>query len=180
MTRLALLACLVVAACQPLYGERPEKLHNPQPKKKPDTGPEPVAEVKYVEDCTADFRKDPKGVRQDTQQANDLVVQGDTEIGNGDKAKESKPQTDAYRSGIDKYRNALMKDPYSIEATLKLAVAYDKVYRKGCALQMLHRLSALEANPKWRSAADSAIDAVVANGQWFKGYRKDATSAVGR
>ncbi|MGE5182734.1 MAG: hypothetical protein ACM31C_11755, partial [Acidobacteriota bacterium] len=80
----------------------------------------------------------------------------------------------------DKYRNALIKDPYNVTATLELAVAYDKVLRKGCAIAMLKRLSALSNNPKWANEANRNIDSIDANGQWFKGYRKDAMAAVGR
>jgi hypothetical protein len=181
MLRLALIACLLsLGACQPLYGDKAEHLKNPPPKKKPADAPEAPVEVKYIEDCNADFRKDPKGVKQETGIANDLVVQGDNEVGNGDKSKDPKAAGDSYKTGIDKYRNALIKDPYNVEATLKLAVAYDKVLRKGCALQLLRRLASLQANNKWAQAANSAADAVVGNSQWFKGYRKDAVSAVGR
>jgi len=84
------------------------------------------------------------------------------------------------KEAIDKYRNALIKDPYNIPATLKLAVAYDRVLRKGCAIAMLKRLAALSNNPKWTSEANRNIDAIDANAQWFKGYRKDAMAAVGR
>jgi hypothetical protein len=173
-------ACLLAAACQPLYGGKPEKLHNPEKKKRPPDAPEAAVEIKYVEDCAADFRKDPKGVRSEPSIANDLVGQGETAMVNGDKAKDPKAQTDLFRDGIDKFRNALVKDPYNVEATLKLAVAYDKVYRKGCALQMLRRLVSLSSNPKWSKEANRACDSVVDNTQWFKGYRKDAVSAAGR
>ena len=83
------------------------------------------------------------------------------------------------KEAIDKYRNALIKDPYNVDATLKLAVAYDKVLRKGCALAMLKRLAALSNNPKCASEANRNIDSIDANGQWFKGYRKEAMAAVG-
>ena len=180
MKWLALLACLV--ACQPMYGDKAEKLHNPTPKHHDAPPPEPPAEIKYVEDCSGDFRKDAKGVKQETSIANDLVVQGDNDVGNGDKTfpTDQKVGGDDYKTGIDKYRNALLKDPYNVEATLKLAVAYDKVLRKGCALQMLRRLNSLSANGKWATAANNAADSVVSNTQWFKAYRKDAQSAVGR
>jgi hypothetical protein len=73
-----------------------------------------------------------------------------------------------------------VKDPYSVDATLKLAIAYDKAMRKGCALALLKRLSQLAGHPKYGSEANRRIDDIDANGAWFKGYRKDAMAAVGR
>jgi hypothetical protein len=45
---------------------------------------------------------------------------------------------------------------------------------------MLKRLAALSANPKFARTANPAIESIGDNGQWFKRYRKDAMSAVGR
>jgi hypothetical protein len=178
------LACLILmglfGACQPLYGGKPERLHKLEKKKKP---PEEVVgpvEIKYIDDCAANFREDPKGVRPQTGISNTLVSDGDTAIQQSGKAKDPPSQAELIRVAIDKYRNALIKDPYNPEATLKLAIAYDLVYRKGCALAMLKRLSDLSANPKYAKQANRNIDSVTDNTQWFKGYRKDAISKVGR
>lgn len=168
------------AACQPLYGGKPEKLKNPEKHKRPPEVEAPPPEIKYVEDCAANFREDPKRVNQQTGAANTLVGAGDTAIQSSVKAKEPAAQADLIKSAIDKYRNALIKDPYNAEATLKLAIAYDMVYRKGCALAMLKRLAALQGNPKFAKEANRASDSVTDNTQWFKGYRKDAISSVGR
>jgi hypothetical protein len=176
--RIALLCCLV-AACQPLYGERSEKLHDPKARQRPDAGVEAAPEIKYIEDCNADFRK-PAVTKEDEKAeraATDLVTKGNSAVAKGDKEANPGPE---YKDGIDSYRQALLKDPYNVEATLQLAIAYDKVWRKGCALQLLHRLAALSANPKWKDAATAAIDTVSNNSQLFKGYRSAAISAVGR
>lgn len=184
--RAALLSAFIVlvagsvVACQPLYGGKPEKLRNPEKKKKPDEPPETQAQVKYIDDCVANFRDDPKNVRQDTSRANSLVGDGDTVIAQVSKAKDAASAAELIKQGIDKYRSALVKDPYNQEATLKLAIAYDMVLRKGCAIALLKRISALESNPKFKSAAKRVADEVADNGQLFKGYRKDAVSAVGR
>ena len=185
MRAVLLSACVVlvagsVAACQPLYGGKPEKLRNPERKKKPDEPPEAAIQVKYIEECVASFRDDPKGVRPDTGRSNALVGDGDTALSQVPKAKDPASQAELIKQSIDKYRSALIKDPYNQEATLKLAVAYDMVYRKGCALALLKRISALESNPKYRNAAKRVADEVADNAQLFKGYRKDAVSAVGR
>lgn len=177
----ALLACLVlVSGCQALYGGKPDKLRNPERKKAP---PEPeitATKIQYVEDCVANFRDDPKTVRPNTGLANQLVGDGDTAMQNATKAKDPASQAELIKLSIDKYRNALIKDPYNHEATLKLALAYDMVYRKGCAIAMLKRIAALQANPKYAKAANAKADEVNDNPAWFKGYRKDAVAAVGR
>jgi len=180
-----LLVCLVLGAgaltaCQPIYGGKPEKLRNPERKKKPPEPPEEVVAVKYVDDCAADFRGDPAKVRPQAGIANQLVGEGETALASSSKAKDPAGLAELVKVSIDKFRNALTKDPYNQDATLQLAVAYDLVYRKGCALVMLKRLAALEANPKFSKGAKLAIDRVSDNASWFKGYRKDAIAAMGR
>jgi len=176
----SILALGFTVGCQPLYGGKPEKLATPVRKKPPKEEPVAEAPVKMIEDCNADFRVDPRTVRQQTSQSNDLTSQGDTALSNADKATDPTAQAGLYRESIDRYRNALIKDPYNATATLKLALAYDKVYRKGCAIAMLKRLATLAANPKFARVAGAEIDSIGDNGQWFKHYRKDAMAAVGR
>ena len=180
----ALVACLVLATattgCQALYGGKPERLKNPERKKAPPEPESAAVQIKYVEDCTANFRDDPKLARPNPGLASQLVGDGDTALQNANKAKDPASQAELIRLSIDKYRNALIKDPYNQEATLKLALAYDLVYRKGCALAMLKRIQSLQAHPKYMKAANAKADEVTDNSSWFKGYRKDAISAVGR
>jgi len=177
-----LVVCLAFAlgACQPLYGGKPEHLHTPEKKKKPPEADAAPIEVKYVDDCNADFRDDPKKVHAQTPMSRQLTDAGDAALQQGDKEKVEQKKVDLWREAIDKYRNALIKDPYNITATLELAVAYDKLMRKGCAIAMLKRLASLSNNPKWANEANRNIDSIDANAQWFKGYRKDAMQAVGR
>jgi hypothetical protein len=177
------LVCLVIGAmgaCQPLYGDKPEHLHTPDKKKRPPEPPEQADQVKYIEDCTASFQDDPRKAHPQPPLARQLVDGGDTAMATSDKTPEPNAKVGLIKEAIDKYRNALIKDPYNSDATLKLAIAYDKVLRKGCAIAMLKRLAALSANPKFAGEANRQIDAVGDNGQWFKGYRKDAMAAVGR
>jgi hypothetical protein len=168
------------AGCQPLYGGKPEKLATPVRKKPPKEEPVVEAPVKMIDDCTADFRADPKTARQQPGPSSDLTAQGDTALSNADKANDPNAQASLLKDAVDRYRNALVKDPYNPAATLKLALAYDKVYRKGCAIAMLKRLATLAGNPKFSRVANAEIDSIGDNGQWFKHYRKDAMSAVGR
>jgi hypothetical protein len=181
---LFLSACLVFiggsVGCQALYGGKPEKMRNPERKKKPEETAEKAPEVKYIDDCVANFRDDPKLVRRDTPKANSLVGDGDATFAQAGKTKEAASQAELYKQAIDKYRSALVKDPYNEEATLKLAIAYDAVYRKGCAIALLKRISNLESNRDFKSAAKRVADEVADNASLFKGYRKDAVQAVGR
>jgi methionine aminopeptidase len=170
----------LVTACQPLYGGAPEKLRNPEKKKRPPEAPDAADQIKYIEDCQAQFQDDPRKWHPQPSMAHPLIETADTALASADKTPEPNAKVGLIREAIDKYRNALIKDPYSADATIKLAVAYDKVLRKGCAIAMLKRLAALSANPKFANEANRAIDQVSDNGIWFKGYRKDAMQAVGR
>ena len=175
-----LLLSFGIAACQPLYGAAPERLHTPEKKKRPPEAPDAAEQIKYIDDCTAQFQDDPRKWHPVPAMARPLIETGDTAIASSDKTQEPNAKVGLIREAIDRYRIALQKDPYNADATLKLAVAYDKVLRKGCALAMLKRLSALTNNPKFATEANRAADAVGDNGVWFKGYRKDAMAAVGR
>nr|MBA2541356.1 hypothetical protein [Deltaproteobacteria bacterium] len=139
-----LLACLLVSSsvgCQKLYGGKPEKLKTPEKKKKPPEPPGQESTVKYVDDCTANFRDDPKRVFRDKQGSATLVQAGEDSLAQALKVTDPAAQAESIKVAIDKYRNALQKDPYNADATLKLALAYDRVYRKGCALKLLGRIA---------------------------------------
>jgi hypothetical protein len=177
---LAFVAGVGLAGCQELYGGKPEKLLVPPRKKAPKEEPIPEVAIKEIDECQADFRSDPKLVRPQTSLSTQLTGEGDTALANADKAAEPAAQAGLIKESIDKYRNALIRDPYNAEATLKLAIAYDKVYRKGCAIAMLKRLASLTTNPRYATKANPAIDSISDNAQWFRRYRKDAMAAVGR
>jgi hypothetical protein len=169
-----------VTGCQPLYGGKPEKLHNPDTKKRPSDAPEAEAQIKYIEDCSASFTDDPKKAHPQPGISKTIQQQGDTALDQADHTKEDQSKVSLWKEAIDKYRNALIKDPFNVEATIRLAVTYDKVLRKGCALAMLKRLATLSNSKQFGPEANRQIDSIDANGQWFKGYRKEAMSAVGR
>ena len=181
--RALLFTCLLgmsSVGCQQLYGGKPEKLKTPEKKKKPPEPPGTEVGVKYIDDCTANFRDDPKRVFRDKQGSSTLVQAGDDSLSQALKVTDPAAQAESIRVSIDKYRNALQKDPYNADATLKLALAYDRVYRKGCALKLLARIATLESHPNFRVDAKRAADQVADSGEWFKGYRKEAVAAVGR
>ncbi len=178
---IAALLTVSTVACAPLYGSKPEKLAIPPKKKKPPEAPVVAAEIKWVEKCVASFRDDPKTApKRETALSNKLTSDGDNAYQASDKAKDAQSGATLIKESIDKFSNALRKDPYNAEATLKLALAYHKVYRKTCALAMLTRLQSLSRNPKVSPDAGRMADSVVDNTTWFEGYRQDAVTAVGR
>jgi len=134
----------------------------------------------YVDDCTASFGDDPKKQHPNSVAARQMVEAGDTALQGADHAKDDQQRVGLTKDAIDKYRQALIKDNWSVDATIKLAVAYDKAMRKGCAIAMLKRLSQMAGHKIYGAEAQRKLDDIDANGAWFKGYRKDAMAAVGR
>lgn len=171
---LMVVGALFVAACQPMYAAKAPKLKNP-PVVKHDKSTDPVAEEpKYIDECTVNFSAPPTTKRQ-TKAAEQHVVAGDSAI---ETVQREPAKKEMAVQGVEQYRQALIADPYNAEATLKLALAYDKVLRKGCAIAMLKRLDALAANPKF--GAEPQINRVLDNESWFKPYRNDALKALGK
>ena len=122
MGRLLGLLCLafLFAACAPLYGGKPEGLKNPPRKKKPAETAEAAPEIKYVDDCNANFSDDPKKAHPQTPMSRQLYDAAESALDQSDKAKEDSMKVSLLKEAIDKYRNALIKDPYNVPATLKL------------------------------------------------------------
>ena len=169
----ALIAVCLLAGCQ-MYQPGIPKLKTPEPVAHKEV---PPVAVPYVEECTVDFTAQPPK-RRDPTVASRLVVTADTSLETAAQAKDDQAKVSMIRTSIQVYSDALVKDPYNAEATLKLALAYDRVLRKGCAIAMLKRLNKLATNPTFQ--AEPRIERVVDNTHWFKGYRRDALLAIGR
>lgn len=175
-----MLAVLVLAGC-PMYGEKPAKLRNPPPQ--PVGKDKPVVEkVKPIEECPVDFHHTiPKGgVKRDVMAAGSAVQSGDRSVDRANGSPDPERRIDELRAAIEQYKHALVVDPYSSHATLQLAVVYDRVYRKGCALELLRRLYALSNHPDFQGEATNDIDRIEDNKPWFHDYRDEAMKAVGR
>jgi hypothetical protein len=180
MGKLLVVALLffAAAACKPMYGDPAPRLKDPS-KKNPPKGwyDEPVTQVTYVEDCEVNFSGPPTTKRNATV-AKQKVIAGDASTSEASKPSASgTTRVEMTKRGLQEYRDALIADPFNAEATLKLALAYDKVLRKGCAIAMLKRLEQLAGNPKF--GAEAAKSQVLDNEGWFKPYRKDALKALG-
>ena len=144
------------AGCQPLYGGKPEQAADAGQEEAAQGGGGrrgPGQDDRGLHGRLPGRSARPSGSRPSL--SNDLTDQGSTAMTNSDKATDPTAQAGLIRESIDKFRNALIKDPYNAEATLKLALAYDKVYRKGCALAMLKRLATLAANPRFSRTANA-------------------------
>jgi hypothetical protein len=170
---------VLVAApgCQPLYGGKAEALKNP-PKKKPPPEAE-IAEVpiKWDEDCDTNFHDKPGGMPQ-ASVSKSLAETAANTLVQADRTEDPKSRAGLTLEAIDKYKQALSKDPYNAEATYGLAIAYTKVLRKGCTLKLLKRLSDLKANPKYQGDAQRMIDAA-AEQNAFKPFKKEAQKELG-
>lgn len=173
----AFVLLITAASCQAMYGKPSEPLLK-IPKKPHKAVPDLDPVISYVDRCDTNFRGDPNGVSIDRSRATELMMNGDTSIQQSEKVADASSRAKVVSAGIDHYRNALSKDPYNAEATLKLAVAYDKVYRRGCALKLLARIAVLENHPKFRTSARRVVAWVTDTPELFKGYRQDAIAVL--
>ncbi len=174
-----MLVLLVVSGCS-MYGAPPQHLRTPEPIKPPKDLPGDPKVVVYNDECDFFTVKAPK-VKREIAEATAHTAEGDKKLADYEVAP-PEAKTDLIVDGLDEYSAALKKDPFNAKATLKLALAYDKVLRRGCALVLLERLEKLAQNPKLSAEANDAIDEITQRGnrKWFEGYRKQALRAVGR
>jgi hypothetical protein len=174
--RILWVAVVGVCACQAPYGSRPAKLYNPPIKPHP-VDVEPVEVVHYNETCRTDFHTDPKPAiaRIDHRGAVQAISTANITYRTAIKMPKTEPQKlKLIARSVDEWSEALRKDPYDAEATVGLALAYDQLLRKECALRLLARLSDLAGNKNYAAAALRQRDNVVSNKDWFAGYRNEA------
>jgi hypothetical protein len=177
--KVSIAVVLLVSACS-MYGEKAPKLRNPVPVK-PDlskTSEPPVAQTPDNEVC--EFYERDMPVPKRTAKTAELEQTGDARTQVFTKASDVNAKQDALIDAIDAYGRALASDPFNPDLTLKLALSYDKAYRKGCALALLKRLQRLSNNEKFAKKANPVINEVLDRKDYFQRYRKDAIDAVGR
>lgn len=159
-----------------------ERMKRPRKKRRPKDKPDPskgLADLKLSDECSANFNYNRKH-RRKTRQANQLVAKGVDLMKKASK-ESGEEQVDTYVDALMKLRSALVQDNFNANATYRLAAAYARLARKGCAIMLLKRLTQLQGhpNPKVVREADLAINNVVMDSA-FKRFRNDANSAVGR
>jgi hypothetical protein len=175
----ALLLPLVLAACQPMYGAPPQVLRDPARRPVPIGATDPTPPpTPYVESCTVNFHDGAKVARRDPDVARTRVAAGNAKLAAAATTTEPPKKATLLVDGIQQYRAALVVDPFDADATLQLARAYDKVYRKGCALKLLDRLALLAQHPKLGAKAKLLAQDVQDNDDWFKDYRSAAKDAA--
>jgi hypothetical protein len=177
MGKLGILVLFAMGACKPMYGDPPQRLRNPEPVPHGPDLPGEEAKIIYNNECDLITTRTP--AKRETAAAEQHIDRGDEKLRIWTKAP-PEAKTDLIIDGIDEYSAALRKDPFNAQATLKLALAYDKVLRKGCVMALLQRLDQLAQNPKFKREAEGAIDELEQQSKWFAPYRKDALRAVGR
>lgn len=164
------------AGCGGPYVGKAEKLKRPVKKKRP---PEPdAAALPYNEDCKAAFFEDNSKVRRNSGAARGKVGQGDAALGAAESSPDPGVRASSTIEAINSYKKALLDDPFSAEATYKLAAAYARVRKKKCAIDLLTRLAQLKKHPDFEAEAGRMIQAASQDGS-FQGFRKDADGALG-
>ena len=164
--------------CKQMYGGAAEPLRSPKPIKPPAMLPEDKVTVQYADDCDLFVFKPRTKIKRDLAAAEHRTSEADRKLADFDRAPIT-VKDDLIIDSIDELAAALRADPFNARATLKLALAYDKVHRRGCALALLARLEQLAQNPDFARDANDAIDELVQR-KWFEGYRREALRAVGR
>jgi hypothetical protein len=168
----ALVAAVVLGACS---HPAAEALHAPA--RVPHAEPPATDEPAYIDACATDFHRPASEARPATPAS---TARGDHLLADAEHQQDPEARAAGYVAAIGEYRQALLGDPYNADVTLALALAYDRVYRKGCALQLLRRLDALAQSKPLGGAARAAVAKVGDNTQWFGTYRREAEAALGR
>jgi hypothetical protein len=163
-----------LAGCKPLYGGKAENMKGP-PKSGGSGGPD--GDIAWVEDCETNFHEK-LTVPPNVNAGRTLSETAASTLVTAERTAKPDQRAALTVEAIEKYKQALNKDPFSAEATYGLAIAYTKVLHKGCTLKLLKRLSDLKQNPKYAPDAQRMIDAA-AEQNAFKPFKKDAHAALG-
>ncbi|MCG8418363.1 MAG: hypothetical protein MJE77_10515 [Proteobacteria bacterium] len=176
----ALGAITAEAGCAHPYSGKPEKLKKPRKKRKPESAQQAEnAEAPVLDEkCRTNFFADNSRVRRRTRTSRQLTRQAEEILLEAER-QEGSSRITAVGDALGKLRNALQADPYSAEATYRMAAAYASVGKKGCAVALLQRLNDLTKMPAAEASAERAINRALRD-QSFDLFRKDADQALGR
>lgn len=176
------LSALVAAGCSGPYSNKPEGLKKPTKKPMPDVVVTDVV-IKFAEECPVKFQEDPSKAMQQhktgKRAADQKTAQADELLEKAQSTTDDKQKASNTVDAITKLRSALIDDPYHAEATYKLAHAYGRSRRKGCALALLKRLADLEKYGDFAADAKRKINEAESD-PVFQPFRKDANGAINR
>jgi hypothetical protein len=172
---------LAVAACQPMYGNKPERLRPVEPIKqktaKPEAKPEAPPAPVFVDKCKLAVAMTGQS---DRVGAKVPYNEGVARLDESEKQPaDSQAQAATAKQSLEKFRDALTFDNFHADATLGLARAYYTFHRKGCALEMLKRIGLMRQNPALQKDANRVASSVMQHAdQWFAPYQSEARDAV--
>jgi hypothetical protein len=176
-----LLVAAALVACKPMYGDPAEtlpKVKVPVDKNlKKDPEPDLAAKPPLIDKCEVDISRQTK-VKRDRPAAVAHLQEGETQRRRAEKAPAEAEKVELTRQSLRSYSEALVADPFDADATLMLAVSYDALRRKGCALRMLERIGLMRANKNFEADARAAAERARTNPHWFADYRDQAMKAV--
>lgn len=172
---------LVLGACG-MYVNKSEPLSKPSPiKPSKDLPKDDVATAPPLKEiCDYHWNAPPPTKKVPASRVEQQERLGDAKLEVYVKATDPVERSNAIAEGMEAYARALVDDPFNPVLTLKLALAYDKVNDKGCAIALLGRLAKLSDNPKFQAQADLTIGEILDRRDYFGRYRNDAIRAVGR
>ena len=168
-----------LAACQPMYGAKPQKLRTPDELQRPTEAAGSGAPVVVVpvmdEHCGID-----RTVRSSVTPTRSVAEAAARKSVDASREPDAKKRAHMALDAVEGFRAVLAKEPFNHQATLGLAVAYDMLRRKQCALNMLARIATLAKHPVYKDRAEQLADDVKNTPRWFVHYRTEAERAVGR
>jgi hypothetical protein len=175
MLRYQLAAALVAGtpctACQPAA-----KPAAPAPWK-------PLPQPDYIDECSANYAAEPRFAEGPDVLASEIETEkAAATSADALKANDARQSTQLLIESVKQYSFALQLDNYNPDATLGLAIAYDRLHRKGCALGLLTRLHDLESHLYFNVAGERArhlLERVVRDQTLFPDYRGEAITAAG-
>jgi hypothetical protein len=179
--RIGFVLLVVLVGCKPMYGDKPEKMRDPRVTAAGSGSAEPPPTKQYDPKCTTtpNLVAPAKGAPRDIAAAQTFVQTGDAAATKAaDAANTVDQKRDLVLDAINQYIRALQKDPYDADATVKLAILYDRTLRKGCAIYMLKRLETLAQHRAFEVQARNMKEYVYANSHLFADYRDEALREI--
>ena len=147
-----------LGCCQPLYGGKPEKLRNPRRRSGRPRRRWPRSRSSTSRTATRLPRRSREGACPQTGDVEQLDRRRRHRARRPTRPRIRRRRPSSSRSSIDKFRNALRRTRTTPRPRSSSPLAYDRVYRKGCALEMLTRLPLARGEPEVRAGAKPRAD----------------------